>query len=230
MKTSGGTTSSVERARRNGTPGGRPEGTTPRVEGRLATTAAGAIAQPDPEVREKAERRRFPAEYKRWVLREAEACTEPGQLGAMWRREGLYSSHLTDWRRQRELGAWAALAKRRGRPGRHPLAQCPDFCPNHRPPSVLNGSRHWARPADECRRSSARPAQPVHGHGHGDQVQPRDPGVLSPPRGGGPSGQRRGHGRHAEAPHDPECHAPRPQAVANCLIRRRSIVTATTSS
>ena len=41
----------------------------------------------------------------------------------MLRREGLYSSHLTDWRRQRELGAWAALAKRRGRPGRHPLAQ-----------------------------------------------------------------------------------------------------------
>jgi len=123
MKTSGRTTSSVETARRNGTPGGRPEGTTPRVEGRLATTAAGAIAPPDPEVREKAERRRFTAEYKLRVLREADACTEPGQLGAVLRREGLYSSHLTDWRRQRELGAWAALAKRRGRPGRHPLAQ-----------------------------------------------------------------------------------------------------------
>src|SRR6516164_589456 len=123
MKTSGRTTSSVETARRNGTPGGRPEGTTPRVEGRLATTPAGAIAPPDLEVREKAERRRFTAEYKLRVLREADACTEPGQLGAVLRREGLYSSHLTDWRRQRELGAWAALAKRRGRPGRHPLAQ-----------------------------------------------------------------------------------------------------------
>src|SRR6516162_11567265 len=98
MKTSGGTTSSVEAARRNGTPGGRPEGTTPRVEGRLATTAAGASAPPDPEVREKARRRRFTAEYKRRILREADACTKPGELGALLRREGLYSSNLAAWR------------------------------------------------------------------------------------------------------------------------------------
>ena len=51
---------------------------------------------PDPEVPEKAKRRRFSAEYLA-ILREADACTEPGQVGALLRRERLYSSHLVDW-------------------------------------------------------------------------------------------------------------------------------------
>ncbi|MBI3966489.1 MAG: transposase [Chloroflexi bacterium] len=51
------------------------------------------------------------------LLKEADACCRPGQLGALLRREGLYSSHLVDWRRQRNAGALAALApRRRGRP------------------------------------------------------------------------------------------------------------------
>ena len=75
-------------------------------------------AAPDPEVAERAARRRFTAEYKLQVLREADACAAPGELGALLRREGLYSSHLTTWRRQREAGMLAALApKKRGRPG-----------------------------------------------------------------------------------------------------------------
>lgn len=81
---------------------------------------------PDPEVADKAERRRFTAEYKLRILRAADACLEAGQLGALLRREGLYSSHLTTWRRQREVGTLAALApKKRGRPGQkpHPLAR-----------------------------------------------------------------------------------------------------------
>jgi transposase len=69
---------------------------------------------PDPEVPEKAKRRRFSAEYKLAVLGEADACTEPGQIGALLRRERLDSSHLVDWRRQRETGALAALARKRG--------------------------------------------------------------------------------------------------------------------
>ena len=69
---------------------------------------------PDPEVPEKARRRRFSAEYKLAILREADACTEPGQIGALLRRERLYSSHLVDWRRQRETGALEALARKRG--------------------------------------------------------------------------------------------------------------------
>ncbi len=71
---------------------------------------------PDPEVGERAARRRFTAEYKLQVLREADRCAGVGEVGALLRREGLYSSHLTTWRRQREHGALAALApKKRGR-------------------------------------------------------------------------------------------------------------------
>ena len=83
---------------------------------------------PDPEVRERAARRRFTGEYKVQVLRQADQCAGVGELGALLRREGLYSSHLTTWRRQREQGALMALApKKRGRPttsaSASPLAQ-----------------------------------------------------------------------------------------------------------
>jgi transposase len=71
----------------------------------------------DPEVRDRAARRRFTAEYKLQVLRQADQCAGVGEVGALLRREGLYSSHLTTWRRQREQGALVALApKKRGRP------------------------------------------------------------------------------------------------------------------
>jgi transposase-like protein len=70
-------------------------------------------------VRERAQRRRFTADYKMQILQEAQRCTEPGQLGALLRREGLYSSHLTTWRQQRDAGAFAALVpKPRGRKAR----------------------------------------------------------------------------------------------------------------
>jgi transposase-like protein len=60
-------------------------------------------------------RRRFTAEYKRRILREADACTEPGEMSALLRREGLYSSHVVAWRKARERGELAALApKKRG--------------------------------------------------------------------------------------------------------------------
>jgi len=75
----------------------------------------GAIG-PDPEVAERATRRRFGAEYKLSLLREADACSELGEIGALLRREGLYSSCLTQWRRQREEGSLGALSpKKRGR-------------------------------------------------------------------------------------------------------------------
>jgi len=86
------------------------------------TMTASAVDQqaspPNPEVVEHARRRQFTAAYKVGILREADAC-EPGQLGALLRREGLYSSHLTHWRQQRDYGLLAALApQRRGRPSR----------------------------------------------------------------------------------------------------------------
>jgi transposase-like protein len=69
----------------------------------------------DPEVVPKAKKRQYSAEYKRRVLQEYEACTEPGARGALLRREGLYSSNITNWRRQRERGELAGLtAKKRG--------------------------------------------------------------------------------------------------------------------
>jgi transposase-like protein len=73
-----------------------------------------AFAVPEVEVAEKAARRRFDAEYKRRVLKEADACA-PGDIGALLRREGLYSSHLSVWRAARERGEIAGLApKKRG--------------------------------------------------------------------------------------------------------------------
>jgi transposase-like protein len=63
----------------------------------------------------KVERRQFTAEYRRRILREADACKKPGALGALLRREGLYSSHLANWRRQREQGELGAgRARKRG--------------------------------------------------------------------------------------------------------------------
>jgi transposase len=77
-------------------------------------------------VTSKAKRRRFTAEYKRKVLQEADACTESGQIGALLRREGLYSSHLVTWRHARERGELEGLApKKRGPKAQepNPLAQ-----------------------------------------------------------------------------------------------------------
>ena len=83
-----------------------------------------AVVLPNPEVPDKAVRRRFTAEYKLRILTLADACTEPGSLGALLRREGLYASNLNTWRHQRERGVLSALTpKKRGRKesGRDPL-------------------------------------------------------------------------------------------------------------
>lgn len=70
----------------------------------------------DPEVPAKAKRRQFSGEYKRRIVREADAARDAGEIGALLRGEGLYSSHLNTWRRQRERGELAGLSpKRRGR-------------------------------------------------------------------------------------------------------------------
>jgi len=72
-------------------------------------------------VTSKAKRRRFTAEYKRKVLQEADACTESGQIGALLRREGLYSSHLVTWRHARERGELEGLTpKKRGPKAQEP--------------------------------------------------------------------------------------------------------------
>jgi len=72
------------------------------------------LSSSEVEVMAKAVRRRFTAEYKLGVLREADGCRGRGELGALLRREGLYSSHLTAWRKQRERGEMEGLSRKRG--------------------------------------------------------------------------------------------------------------------
>ena len=75
-----------------------------------------AAVLPNPEVADKAVRRRFTVEYKLRILNQADACTEPRSLGALLRREGLYASNLNTWRHQRNLGILSGLTpKKRGR-------------------------------------------------------------------------------------------------------------------
>ena len=91
---------------------------------KLNKNGIGANNRPDPEVlprTPKAERRTFAAAYKLWVLEEAEKCREqPGGIGALLRREGLYSSHLTTWRRQQEAGQIAGLTPQKRGPKSNP--------------------------------------------------------------------------------------------------------------
>ena len=90
----------------------------PERSGGPAQTAAsgGRRSLTDPEVLERPVRRRFTGEYKERIVREAEECTQWGQIGALLRREGLYSSHLDKWRKKLRQGGRAALAEgKRGR-------------------------------------------------------------------------------------------------------------------
>ena len=93
-----------------------------RAVGERNGAAGGASGdRPDPELVEGPKRRRFTAEYKLRVLREADGCSRPSEVGALLRREGLYSSILSEWRKQREAGALEALERPRGRKPADPL-------------------------------------------------------------------------------------------------------------
>ena len=107
--------------------GGGPELPAPGVEERSdEAPGAGAPAgvAPDPEVLAKPTRRQFTAEYRLRILEEADRCTDRGEVGRLLRREGLYSSHLANWRKARREGALSGLKpKKRGRkpPEANPL-------------------------------------------------------------------------------------------------------------
>ena len=110
----------------------------PGAEGaRRATGGPGPVttsrpSDPAPEVPATVQRRRFSAEYRLRILKHADACKQPGEVGALLRREGLYSSLLTNWRRQREAGA---LREMRGR-----CARCGG--------PEMRGRRRGPRPVD----------------------------------------------------------------------------------
>jgi len=106
---------------RNSVPGNGDGG--PGAERVVDERSAGAppAPVPDPELIERAHRRRFTSEYKLAILAEADGLTHAGEVGALLRREGLYSSHLSVWRRQRNQGAHEALSRPRGRQPAEPL-------------------------------------------------------------------------------------------------------------
>ena len=89
------------------------------LHGRPPAAVAG---HPDPEVVERPVRRTFTVDYKLRILAEADACAETRQVGALLRREGLYSSHLAHWRQQRDSGGRHALAQPRGRKPADPMS------------------------------------------------------------------------------------------------------------
>ena len=103
----------------NGATGGAAAGhEDQRAVGELGFVAGGRSVPagvPDPELVERAKRRTFTAKYKLEILARADACTAPGEIGELLRREGLYTSHLTYWRKQRKDGALKELGRSRGR-------------------------------------------------------------------------------------------------------------------
>ena len=96
---------------------------TPAVEMDVAVgpTATSAATAPVPEMSAKAQRRRFTAEYRLCILKPVDVCKPPGELGALLRREGVYSSHLANWRRQREQRALRDIRGRRRGPTPRPI-------------------------------------------------------------------------------------------------------------
>jgi len=78
------------------------------------SSTVNSVVAPEVEVVARATRRRFTVEYKRQIVREADGCKTPGAVGALLRREGLYSSHLTTWRVARERGELAGAPRKRG--------------------------------------------------------------------------------------------------------------------
>ena len=103
-----------------------------------------ALGASEVEVAAKATRRRFTLEYKRKLLSEADGCKTPGAVGALLRREGLYSSHLTTWRAARDRGELAGAPKNRG-----PVPKAP----------------HPARQEDRRAGTGSRPVAPAGGAG-----------------------------------------------------------------
>jgi len=104
-----------------------------------------ALGGPDIEVAVKATRRRFTLDYKRKIVREADGCKTPGAVGALLRREGLYSSHLTTWRAARERGDLPEVTvKKRG-----PVPRVPD--PRDRRIAELErASMSWRKRAERA--------------------------------------------------------------------------------
>ena len=118
-----------------------------RATGVFPAGAPATGAAREVEVVAKAERRRFTAEYKRRIVREADRCTKPGEIGALLRREGLYSSLLTTWRAARDRGELAGLSPKKRGPKVAP--------PDPRDKKIAELEREMARQTKRAERAEA---------------------------------------------------------------------------
>ncbi len=145
---------------------------------------SGEQSPPDPEVVERARRRRFTAEYRMGILRKADACTQPGQIGALLRREGLYCSHLTKWRRQRDEAAQRGGRAVCGESELERAEQLGDFAvePVHRDTvhrvDGADADQHWVD-RDQLYGDRADRWSGVHLHGGGGERGGRGTGFAS---------------------------------------------------
>ena len=141
--------------------------------------ASHARPTPDPEVVAKPKRRKFTAQYRLRILEEAESCTQPGEVGRLLRREGLYSSHLTEWRRARREGSLQGLTP--SKRGRKPAERNPLSAKVHELEAKVArpAAPSYARPGPVCVRTRARPRRarqpalrrPVTGRGRRDAAR-----------------------------------------------------------
>ena len=106
---------------------GAPEGAHRATGGDPSAAKSSNFSPPDPEVTGKKPRRKFTVKYKLRMLKKVDACTELGQLGVLLRQEGLYSSNLTTWRKQRDEGILIAMSpKKRGRKAKPKSSLAPE--------------------------------------------------------------------------------------------------------
>src|SRR5439155_18452487 len=132
-----------------------------------------ALGRPAIEVVAKAKRRQFTGEYKRKIVREADGCKTPGAIGALLRREGLYSSHLTTWRAARERGELAGAPKKRG------CRELPDAVRARDPHGVLQRAARAAAEEDPGHRRGGAPAGVLARLGEPGEKPPTDWATLT---------------------------------------------------
>lgn len=120
-----------------------------------------ALAAAEVEVAAKASRRRFTMEYKRKILHEADACKTPGAVGALLRREGLYSSHLTTWRAARDRGERAGAPKKRGPIPQGPDPRDPERFPAGPPHPPVSPMEVWINPPKIFAPQTSSPTPPT---------------------------------------------------------------------
>jgi hypothetical protein len=175
----------------------------------------------DSEVSSRSRRRRYTAAYKRRVLTAADACTAPGQVGALWRREGLSCSHLTTWRRPREPGVLEALTpNKRGRQARARASLAQRVAERPRDQAPLTQKLQQAAPSIEVQkkvselggisREAIPPGERLSGRPLADEPKKSEPGrpampwVLRVPACIATSNTRRDHGYRVSVRHHRE--------------------------